>query len=203
MLLLTWNLNNLGNQDRSLSADAIAASPTCGVTGSLTACAGGPNQTYGATTDATSPTYAWALINNTSGASIVESSTGSTVTVNPSTGGSYQVQVTVTANNISTTWVSDPVLVCAAPVFSTPPANTTVACGAIPAPSNLSYYNNVGCNLSGSDLSTQTAAPGACGGVVTETWTYTDNCNRTITNNCYSYNYCVTCCGTNLQQCAW
>src|SRR6185369_14147328 len=37
------------------------------------------------------------------------------------------------------------------------------------------------CLISGNATSTQTAAPGACGGTVTETWTATDACGRTIT----------------------
>src|SRR5678809_128162 len=73
----------------------------------------------------------------------------------------------------------------AAPTFTTPPADITVACGAIPAPSALSYTNAASgtCLISGSVTSTQTAAPGPCGGTITETWTYTDACNRTITQS--------------------
>src|SRR5205085_1864521 len=37
------------------------------------------------------------------------------------------------------------------------------------------------CLISGSVTSTLSALPGPCGGAVTETWTYTDACNRTIT----------------------
>ncbi|MER3470649.1 MAG: hypothetical protein C4330_04770 [Chitinophagaceae bacterium] len=62
------------------------------------------------------------------------------------------------------------------------PGNVTVACGAIPAPSSLNFSNggSGNCLISGSAVSTQTAAPTACGGVVTETWSATDNCGRTI-----------------------
>jgi hypothetical protein len=67
--------------------------------------------------------------------------------------------------------------------FTSTPPNIQVACGAIPAPSSLSYTNNGagGCLISGSVTSTQTSAPGVCGGTVTETWTFTDACQRTIT----------------------
>src|SRR6185369_1787224 len=70
-----------------------------------------------------------------------------------------------------------------APTFTTPPTNITVACGAIPAVSSLAYSNGgTGtCLISGNATSTQTAAPGVCGGTVTETWTATDACGRTIT----------------------
>src|SRR5881394_976304 len=70
-----------------------------------------------------------------------------------------------------------------APTFTTPPADITVACGAIPAVSSLSYSNGASgsCLISGSVTSTQTAAPGPCGGTITETWTFTDACSRTIT----------------------
>ncbi len=65
----------------------------------------------------------------------------------------------------------------------TAPANITVACGAIPASSTLAYTNGLagGCLLSGnSNGSTFSPAPGVCGGTVTETWTATDACGRTI-----------------------
>jgi sarcosine oxidase delta subunit len=65
----------------------------------------------------------------------------------------------------------------------TAPANITVACGAIPAPSTRPYTNGLsgGCAISGtSDASTFSATPPACGGTVTETWTATDVCGRTI-----------------------
>src|SRR4029453_5238969 len=70
-----------------------------------------------------------------------------------------------------------------APTFTSPPTDITVACGAIPAVSALNYTNGASgtCLISGSVTSTQTAAPGPCGGTVTETWTFTDACNRSIT----------------------
>src|SRR6185503_6396968 len=65
----------------------------------------------------------------------------------------------------------------------TAPANITVACGSIPAPSTLSYTNggSGACLISGtSNPSTFSAAPGGCGGPVTETWTATDPCGRPL-----------------------
>jgi hypothetical protein len=67
----------------------------------------------------------------------------------------------------------------------TAPADITVACGAIPAASTITYTNGLsgGCELSGtSDNSTFTTTPGVCGGTVTETWTAMDGCSRTITS---------------------
>ncbi|WP_162126031.1 T9SS type B sorting domain-containing protein [Flavobacterium phycosphaerae] len=65
----------------------------------------------------------------------------------------------------------------------TAPANTTVACGALPAPSTISFSNGLtgGCLVSGtSNPSTFSATPNACGGTVTETWTATDSCGRAL-----------------------
>src|SRR5205085_8435053 len=66
--------------------------------------------------------------------------------------------------------------------FTNPPQNVTVSCGGIPAVSCLAYSNAGagGCLIAGCVTSTQTTAPGLCGGVVTETWTFTDACQRTI-----------------------
>lgn len=94
-------LKNLGNQDRSLSADAVVPPPTCGVTGTTVVCANSIN-TYNATTDATNPTYAWTLVGNTSGAAISGSASGSSVTVNAGANqGEYTIRVTITANGFS------------------------------------------------------------------------------------------------------
>ncbi|MCF6130193.1 gliding motility-associated C-terminal domain-containing protein [Flavobacterium sp. AS60] len=65
----------------------------------------------------------------------------------------------------------------------TAPANITVACGSIPAPSTISFTNGLSgsCAINGtSNPSTFTATPPTCGGTVTETWTATDSCGRTI-----------------------
>ncbi|QBZ98778.1 HYR-like domain-containing protein [Flavobacterium sangjuense] len=59
----------------------------------------------------------------------------------------------------------------------------SVACGSIPAPSTISFSNGLSgsCAINGtSNPSTFTATPPTCGGTVTETWTATDSCGRTI-----------------------
>src|SRR5205814_3207456 len=65
----------------------------------------------------------------------------------------------------------------------TAPAATTVACGALPAASTITYTNGLSgsCLISGtSNPSTFSATPGPCGGPVTETWTATDACGRAL-----------------------
>ncbi|WP_139225584.1 beta strand repeat-containing protein, partial [Flavobacterium succinicans] len=65
----------------------------------------------------------------------------------------------------------------------TAPADITVACGALPAPSTISYSNGLtgGCEISGtSNASTFSTTPNSCGGTVTETWTATDTCGRAL-----------------------
>ncbi len=93
-----------GNQDRSLSAAAVADPPACDVTGTINVCAGSTN-THTAVTDAARPTYLWSLTGNTSGATILGSTTGSTVQVLAGSGGSYAINVAITdtATGLTTT----------------------------------------------------------------------------------------------------
>ncbi|MBA2249782.1 MAG: hypothetical protein H0W12_06275, partial [Chitinophagaceae bacterium] len=65
----------------------------------------------------------------------------------------------------------------------TAPANKILACGAIPASTTLIFTNalNGNCLINGtSNPSTFSAAPGPCGGTITETWTATDVCGRAL-----------------------
>ncbi|MGL2967618.1 HYR-like domain-containing protein, partial [Flavobacterium sp. XGLA_31] len=62
-------------------------------------------------------------------------------------------------------------------------SNITVACGSIPAPSTIAFSNGLSgsCAINGiSNTSTLSTIPDACGGTVTETWTATDSCGRTL-----------------------
>ena len=101
MRLISWNLNNLGNQDRSLSADAIAAPPECEASGAELVCADEENIYSVITAGATNPTYTWEILSNTSGASFVDVPTNADTSVNVNSGnssGTYIVKVTVDAD---------------------------------------------------------------------------------------------------------
>ena len=52
------------------------------------------------------------------------------------------------------------------------------------APVSLAYTNGgtAGCLISGSALGVITGSYTECGGTLTQTWTFTDDCNRTITD---------------------
>jgi len=70
--------------------------------------------------------------------------------------------------------------------FGTLPGSTTIACATgTPASTPLSYTNGqVGpCLISGSVNSILTFLDGSCPSRYTETWTFTDICNRTITHS--------------------
>src|SRR5512133_2037934 len=65
----------------------------------------------------------------------------------------------------------------------TAPGPITIACGATPASSTLTFTNGLSgsCLITGtSATSTFSAAPGPCGGTITETWTATDACGRAL-----------------------
>ncbi len=102
MRLIDWNLNNLGNQDRSLSADAVAAPPDCEVTGADLVCPQEENIYTVAVEGATNPVLNWELIlSNGSTATFdpIPTNSDTSVTVNSgTTGGNYIVKVTVTAD---------------------------------------------------------------------------------------------------------
>jgi hypothetical protein len=69
--------------------------------------------------------------------------------------------------------------------FVTPPQNVTVACGAIPSVPTVMYTNDGsgGCvNQWSGNSGTYSSAP-ACGGTLTDTWTFIDACQRTISGS--------------------
>jgi hypothetical protein len=81
-----------GNQDMSMKAGQqgpVSFKPTCNVSGPDTVCTGSTN-TYTAGTDAPQPGFAWEV---SGGASIIGSTTGSTVDVQAPVSGSYTVTV--------------------------------------------------------------------------------------------------------------
>jgi hypothetical protein len=70
--------------------------------------------------------------------------------------------------------------------FINPPGNITISCDQATsfAASSLSYTNAGlgGCLISGSVNGVITGTNDECGGTLTQTWTFTDDCNRTITH---------------------
>src|SRR6185436_12903989 len=124
--------------------------------------------------------------NGSSGTCLISGSATSTQTVAPGPCGGTITETwnaTDACGRTITALRTITVTPAAAPTFTSPPANITVACGGIPAVSALNYSNGLSgtCLISGSATSTQTAAPGPCGGTITETWNATDACGRTIT----------------------
>ena len=95
MRLVTWNLGSLGNQDRSLSTDAVIAMPRCGITNQGPFCANSTNTHVGPTG---MTGYQWSLLDNTSGATIVGSDTSKSVVVNAGSSGSYIVFLVTSEN---------------------------------------------------------------------------------------------------------
>ena len=67
-----------------------------------------------------------------------------------------------------------------APVFSTPPANTTVECSAdVPAITSLGWTDN--CDGMGYIMGSDVSDGLSCPETITRTWTYTDACGNTAT----------------------
>jgi len=98
MRLVTWNLGSLGNQDRSLSTDAVIAMPVCGITNKGPFCANSTNTHVGPSGMAA---YEWSLFENTSGASFVGGNTGQSVVVNAGSAGSYGLLLVTTENGFT------------------------------------------------------------------------------------------------------
>jgi large repetitive protein len=76
--------------------------------------------------------------------------------------------------------------------FVNPPGPQTVSCDNVPlSPPPLSYSNNSPgvCGISGFVPAIQSGGYNSCGGAITYTWTFIDNCNRSIS---YSQNITVT-----------
>ncbi len=95
-----------------------ADSQNCTITGPTTVCHGSANSLFSVVPTAGSPTYTWTLINNTSGASIVNNPSNSEATINHgTTAGSYQVLVEVIG--------SDPLVSCTTTVTVNNPITIT------------------------------------------------------------------------------
>ena len=99
MSLVSWNLDNLGSQDRSLAAAAVVAPPSCGITNPGPFCGGSVNVHMG---PSGMDSYQWSFVSNSSGASFVGSTTDSSVMVNAgSAAGSYDLQLTMSWGGLS------------------------------------------------------------------------------------------------------
>ncbi len=110
-----------------------------------------------------------------------------TISGTPSGSGSFNYTVTLTGGGCSNTATGTITVETAALPTMTAPGPITIACGSSPSSSMIPFSNafSGGCLISGtsnsSTFSAQTPA-GACGGTITETWTGTDICGRTLTS---------------------
>lgn len=70
------------------------------------------------------------------------------------------------------------------PAFTNLPQDITVSCGNIPTSIFLNYSNSANgtCAITGSVLSVESGNYGLCGGTMFNSWTFTDQCNRTISH---------------------
>jgi len=98
MRLVNWSLGSLGNQDRSMSTDAVYPVPKCGISNPGPFCAGSTN-TH--TAPAGMESYRWTLADNGSGATIVGSDTSLSVSVRTTSAGSYTLAVTTGASGFT------------------------------------------------------------------------------------------------------
>src|ERR1044072_3028422 len=95
--VISLDNTSIGNQDRSLSADAVLG---CNLTGPPSACSG-TVQTFSETSHESGVNYVWSFTSNSSGASFVGSTTGSSVQVNvgQAVGGSEGFTLQVAISN--------------------------------------------------------------------------------------------------------
>ncbi|MBW6500861.1 MAG: T9SS type A sorting domain-containing protein [Bacteroidales bacterium] len=99
MRLKDWTLGTLGNQDRSLSADAVIPPPSCSLEGPSSVCEGTDNVYTVTASNAPDPYYSWELLDNTTGAVIITGQGTNEVTVNAGTDGGYTIKVTISDIN--------------------------------------------------------------------------------------------------------
>ncbi|OGC76870.1 MAG: hypothetical protein A2Z27_05995 [candidate division Zixibacteria bacterium RBG_16_50_21] len=186
MRLLEWNLNNLGQQDRSLSAVAVfTPCGECSIAGNDPVCPGSTN-VYTSTITGTcdNPAHNWSVTGN---AVIVGSNTGSSVTVLASNAcGSFTL-----TDSVGCEGCTGSPLVCTktvqvvdttAPVLSGCPSDASFQCySQLPPPAVVTANDDcagvvpVGFNESQSN-------PGSsCNNIITRTWTAVDDCGNTAT----------------------
>ncbi len=139
-----------GNQDRSLAAAAVIIPPRCSVSGPATACADANSLIF--TSTILNPnndvvTYAWTLVNNSAGAQISGSSTGSSITVVPSgadfTAGSFVAEVVVTRKFASNTCSQN----CVINALPSVTANDASVCTGFTVQLTLHHLEDLGVEL--------------------------------------------------------
>jgi hypothetical protein len=188
MRIISWGLNgsgaqdgslpNLGNTDRSLSADAVARPPECAdldfTTNATNPLCPGTVNTYGVVINplaCTQPAYQWVIpaATNTSNAFIVGLATGQNIQVNSGTQcGSFKVQVTIIC--------TEGTVVC----------DTTInVVDLVPPTLSITGHNpNAGCNPTSIPFGSASATDN-CTGTVSITSTAgsitTSGCNRSQT----------------------
>lgn len=108
------NISGVGNQDRSLSANAVIAPPDCLLSPAQLACPETDSLRFFYTGSTTNATFVWSLFNNTANATIDGSNTASSVKIVPgaggdfTAGGSFSLKLVVTANGITDSCTIDP-----------------------------------------------------------------------------------------------
>ena len=136
MRLINWNLGNLGNQDRSLSASAVIAPPGCALTGVTSTCADDATNTYSTTEVA--DIYNWSIINdNTNSASFDPAPTTSSTSVNVvagSSAGSYTVKLVTVRNGITSTDVCEVTTMVTKPDKPAFTIQDATICGSVTTP---------------------------------------------------------------------
>src|SRR5262249_25090650 len=178
MRLKTWNLGNLGNQDRSLAAEAVfVPCATCSVTPNQTVCPGSTN-THTSTIDTSSgvcnsPVHNWTISGN---GVIVGPTNGSSVMVQA--GNTCNAPYTITDNvtcsgctGVTTVSCSTTVNVndTTPPTVTFCPPNATIQCPATPVFGTPTFSDNCDPNLTitFNDVTT----PGSCPGTFSRTRT--------------------------------
>ncbi|WP_165760406.1 hypothetical protein [Niastella populi] len=101
------NISGVGNQDRSLSANAVIPPPTCSISPAQLACPETASLLFSYTGGTSNSTFLWSVnAGNSAGAVISGSATGASVTIVPSgtdfiPGGTFNLTLNVTANGIT------------------------------------------------------------------------------------------------------
>ena len=178
-----------GSQDNQIQSNAVQIPPVCNFSGPTTACT---NTSITFTAQVVSgATYAFSITNIVGANPTPTSQSGSsnTFTVNVgNTGGTFTVNLTTTTSGGSTACTPINVCVKGLPAFIDPPGDITVSCtdaNALSAVGSLSVSNGQtgACGISATVQGIRSGTFSQCGGTLTETWSFTDDCDRVITHS--------------------